>query len=151
VKRTVLDDYGNWLAGFIDGEGCFQIAQRGNQSKTWYCSFTIKLRDDDTELLEEAQRLTDWGHVRRYDGPSFSNPQSVWVITAKEECWALVEFLRAYPLRSRKRNDLFVWEKAVKLWITQRHWSKHRGSAAFREDMLRFQQELREGRSYAKS
>lgn len=64
-------EFGNWLAGFTDGEGCFTVeAYRGRASHS--CSFTIALRVDDKSILDECQlrtgledgrRLADWSFL----------------------------------------------------------------------------------------
>ncbi len=42
-------DFGNWLAGFVDGEGCFYF-KRVNQTNL-VPAFAIKVRADDPSIL----------------------------------------------------------------------------------------------------
>lgn len=42
----------DWLAGFIEAEGCFQINLR-NRGTSYGCELAIQLRDDDRRLLAE--------------------------------------------------------------------------------------------------
>src|SRR4051812_25416446 len=60
------DGFGHWLAGFIDGEGCFRLhtLYDSRYAYTYYaCYFALDLRDDDTAVLEECVKRTGLGRV----------------------------------------------------------------------------------------
>ena len=49
--------FANWMAGFIDGEGCFHVHKKKvNNCETYDCQFSINLRADDKPILAEMQR-----------------------------------------------------------------------------------------------
>lgn len=110
--------FGNWLAGFIDGEGCFLICQRREDS--FHCRFTLSLRDDDWAIIKEIQERTHLGTYRRYHAPSMKavgKPGRVtWSIQNKMDCGHLVKLLEANPLRAKKARDYFIWSEAVWEW-----------------------------------
>ncbi len=108
------DAFGHWLAGFIDGEGSFQIvAFRGR----FDCRFRVKLRDDDRAILEEIVKRTGIGRIKTDAGHGSSKPQAVWKVQNKAECLALVQLLDRYPVRAKKARDYVVWRAAVMLWL----------------------------------
>jgi hypothetical protein len=47
--------FGNWLAGFIDGEGSFTIQSARADMPQFYTRFQIRLRADDRPILEEIR------------------------------------------------------------------------------------------------
>jgi hypothetical protein len=116
-----MDDlFGHWLAGFIDGEGTFQIqhhpARRGARAHV-SLRFSITLRNDDIAILEEIAERTGLGLVRRRRPRNHdSQPQATWRVGRKDECLRLVELLDRYPLRAKKRHDYTIWREAALLW-----------------------------------
>ena len=112
--------FGHWLAGFIDGEGCFSIKhqRRGQGLKTkkgyYYCSFRLALRIDDEAILQEAVRRTGLGSVHYVNaGPTRPHKQAVWTIQARAECLGLVAILDRCPLRAKKQRDFAIWRDAA--------------------------------------
>lgn len=121
------DSFGNWLAGFIDGEGCFHISIA---SKEWYgIKFTLKLRADDEGILREIVEKTKIGYVEKYTGKSVANanPQSQWRVNSQVDCLKLIELLEKYPLRAKKKRDFDIWKKAVKYLANAKRGHKTRG------------------------
>jgi hypothetical protein len=118
----MIDDaFGHWLAGFIDGEGCFAL-RRHNPSHicghSWGAIFVLKVRDDDAAIIEEIAARTGLGRVTYGRAPSGyrnTRPQAKWQVQSKADCVALADLLDRYPLRAKKARDLAVWSKAVRL------------------------------------
>lgn len=114
-------DFGNWLAGFIDGEGCFGLYKRAD-SAGWIFRFFVKLRDDDTEILKECQKAVG-GTIRHIDSdnPNWGG-QVLWSVSSRSDCLMLIEILDAHPLRAKKRKDYEIWREAVLTFSrVQRH------------------------------
>lgn len=110
--RSVVDrDFGHWLAGFIDGEGCFYIT-RDNQRAVYRARFSLSLRSDDRPILDEARDRTGLGRVHNYKGQN-ANQVSRWMIQSRADTEALVALLDRFPLRAKKRNDYAIWREAV--------------------------------------
>ena len=106
--------FGHWLAGFIDGEGFFQLYEAAHK-RTYAARFNIKLRDDDRPVLRMIQATLGGGRI--YQEPGFragASPVAIYRLThitiLKN---TLVPLLERCPLRAKKQNDFEVWKKAV--------------------------------------
>jgi hypothetical protein len=105
-----------FLAGFIEGEGCFSIS-RQPRNTNHRCVMSLSARDDDGALLEGLARSTALGRITRKRAPADLNPQVIWSVRAKADCVRLIELLDAYPLRGRKSVDYAIWRTAVSWWV----------------------------------
>ena len=105
----------DWLAGFIDGEGCFTIPDRQGHHAP---RFTLVVRDDDQPILEEIVARTGIGRLYRIAASGTSNPQAAWHVESKQGVAQLVRILDAHPLRARKARDYAIWREAVSEWHT---------------------------------
>ena len=107
--------HGHWMAGLIDGEGCFTI--RKGTRVNCYCEFALGLRLDDRAVLDELVAATGLGKVRHHRktvGTDFAE----WRVVSKPDCSALSHLLEEFPLRAKKRLDYEVWKRAVDVWMT---------------------------------
>ena len=104
--------FGNWLAGFIAGEGCFTISKL-SRGRGYRCSFALVLRLDDAPILEMIHTETQLGTI----SVSLKTRESVeWAVLSRKDCVALIEILDCCPLRARKEIDYFIWREAVRIW-----------------------------------
>jgi hypothetical protein len=123
-QPSALDPaFGNWLAGFIDGEGYFAI---GVNQGACFCSFRIDIRLDDRAILEEIRERTGLGTIRvRQPSPNDSKNrclQAVWQVHRADACLRLAHILDAHPLRAKKARDYAIWREAVFDWQTPRRY-----------------------------
>lgn len=108
-----------WLVGFIDGEGCFYI-RATNKGTTYAVCFSLKLRADDTPVLQEIVDRTGIGTLFRdarsvADSPN-AKPTIKWHVQKQQESIRLVELIDAFPLRTKKRRDYEIWRLAAIAW-----------------------------------
>lgn len=116
-------EFGHWMAGFTDGEGCFYCRvtkpRRGNPAPDIEPAFSIILRDDDRQILEEIIAKTGWKARLRTSGEMTnkqgirSNPRVQLEVRRTIRCLAVVAFFDRYPLRAKKRRDFETWRQIV--------------------------------------
>lgn len=116
------DELGWRLAGLADGEGCFIIAPRPHK-RSFYCSFVIGLRADDSEFLRLMQVSTGVGNF--YEVRTTENtlarrpgtrPQVRWDVSKRLDCLALISLFDQYPPLSKKAGEYLIWREAVFAW-----------------------------------
>lgn len=115
----VTNDWCQWFAGFVDGEGCF-VVEGGVAGYT--PRFSIVLRDDDRAVLEEVQEVLGTGSItlmsnaaRRSAGTS--NGADCFQYRVHGVNCALVVAALDGRLRSKKEAELQIWKQAVELRI----------------------------------
>jgi hypothetical protein len=149
------DDFGHWLAGFTDGEGCFRITSRAPrkplspEDRRFACTFTIGIRADDAEILHEAVRRLGVGAVIYPKQPHEKwAPLAKWLACKKSDCVYLADYFTRYPLRAKKHREFEVWKRAVSTW--QEIENRGRGGKHPKQaEMAAFAEELRELRPFA--
>lgn len=144
------DAFGHWLAGFIDGEGCFRI-QCGLSHRrfpSYVCTFSLKQRDDDASLLAAIAERTGIGGIREDRArPGGSKPCVIWRVESKADTMGLVRLLDRYPLRSRKRRDYAIWREAVLYRARDRRGNRWHGQRDW-QPMAEFKRRIEEARAY---
>lgn len=119
-------DFGHWLAGFTDSEGCFDITPA--RGVYYYCRFTIGLRADDKPVLDQIQRNLGVGRVWLKTSPSMrGSPQATFSVFRKEECVVVRDVFDRFPLRSKKAEDFKLWSQALDYF--KRTWDDDKRNA----------------------
>lgn len=106
--ENLADGFGHWLAGFVDGEGCFFIHPGEHRPYLDVC-----LRDDDGGVLNEAKMRTGVGAIYRSANGGNRGPQIHWRVGRAADTLRLVGVFDAYPLRAKKRQQYVLWRRAV--------------------------------------
>lgn len=121
-ERQPTEEF-SWLAGFIDGEGCFMIAKSTGSLGAYRLQMMVRLRNDDRRVLHEFRELVGAGSVLtdivRTDASVSANakPQAMWAISSREGIARLIEILDEHPLRSKKARDYAIWREAAQIWL----------------------------------
>lgn len=111
----MIDDaFGNWFAGFTDGEGCFRI--KPTNQGTFQCRFSIGLRADDEPILREIHERLGIGTLCHSGRNNVKQEQWRLEVNAKAHVLKLVEVFNRYPLRAKKARDFAIWREAVIVW-----------------------------------
>ncbi len=135
-------DFGHWLSGFVDGEGCFRLAHCKEKHdptlfRSGFGEFAIALRSDDRPILEQIQSFFGCGYVR--DRPRFPardggvNPGvSFNVSRVRDLATILVPHFEQYPLHAKKSRDFLIWRRGVELlYRVKQKPRKTRGSHTY--------------------
>ena len=122
---------GDYIAGFVDGEGCFALKfrrdiKRGRINKPayfyWDIEFAILLKSDDKDVLYKIQDVLGCGKVGNIDKRGLVR-YSVNNISDLSD--KIVPFFQKYPLRAKKRHDFELWREAVVIFKrSQRLWDQ---------------------------
>jgi hypothetical protein len=126
---------GDYVAGFVDGEGCFALNYRRDvrhdrKNKPvyyyWKIQFVITLRDDDKKILEEIRNSLGCGNVtvnRR--GAARYQVSSLEDLSTK-----ILPFFEKHSLRAMKRHDFELWKEALHILMRNRQ-NSHMGKKGF--------------------
>lgn len=139
--------FGHWLAGLIDGEGCFRVHM--GKGGTYYAAhFSLKLRDDDQDVLASIAERTGIGRIY-FDAHRSGNskPCASWTVQSMADALVLVGLVERFPLHTRKARDFEVWARAVRTWATMKRGNRWAGPRDW-TPMIDLKQELEAARAY---
>ena len=115
------DEFGQWLSGFTDGEGCFWLGICRNKSAIGKlpsprARFIITLRQDDTEALRLIQSYFQVGNVRpcHNEHHTKSKPAMTFSVSNTPDLSrVIIPHFHKFPLWSKKARDFIIWEKGI--------------------------------------
>lgn len=122
---------GAWLAGLIDGEGCFRLQRPSpnNPSRAYSPIFCMSLRSDDLPALNEMRRIIgsksalhlDHRESEHKKGRENAQPSfKFYVRDLPTLAYHLIPILERYPLRSKKKFDLKIFKVAINVLLQRR-------------------------------
>ena len=110
---------GDYIAGLVDGEGCFSLrcyteVKRHRQRKPtyfrWQVEFVIVLREDDIQLLQSVQDTIGCGTITRSQGTVRYSVRGINELNS-----VIIPFFKKHPLYGKKKADFELWSEAVKI------------------------------------
>lgn len=113
---------GDYVAGFVDGEGCFALKfrrdirhERKNKPVYFYwdIEFAIMLHGDDKEILEKIRETLGCGRLGNLD--KRGNIRYA-VNDINELSEVVIPFFERHPLYAKKKNDFELWKEAAGLF-----------------------------------
>lgn len=108
------EQFGHWLSGFVDGEGCFRL---GFYKKKPTAAFSISLRADDKPILELIRSYLGCGkpiYVAKGLNRGKESPIAMYVVTGVPSLHdIIIPHFQRCPLRAKKGNDFVVWSQAI--------------------------------------
>lgn len=117
----------NYIAGFIDGEGCFAISigrhkTLKNRAEV-KLEFEIELRADDKPILERIRETLGCGNIYdlNYDRYGWAPHVKYKISKLSDLQERLIPFLRKYPLQAKKRDSFAIFCRAVRLVSLKKH------------------------------
>lgn len=114
-------DVGNYIAGFVDGEGSFNVPIRRSHDRgaPWRVSLSFDVSQLGRELPGFLRDTFGAGTVReRGDGVVYFE-----VTRPRELRERVIPFFERFPLRGSKRHDLEIFETVLRLVESGRHTS----------------------------
>jgi LAGLIDADG endonuclease len=114
-------DLGNWVAGFVDGEGSFNVPIRRERDRglPWRVSLSFNVSQIGDEAPKLLRSIFGVGTVRgRGDGVFYFEVTRPFYLKQR-----VFPFFDRFELRSPKRNDLEVFREITELVLSGRHLS----------------------------
>lgn len=118
---------GEYIAGFIDGEGCFTIVISKHQTKKLgvdaRLTFQIEVRSDDLPIIQDIQETLGCGRIYHLSYERYGwNPHVELKVSAFQDITdKLIPFLTKYPLRAKKRLSYAYFLQAVEIFKRKEH------------------------------
>lgn len=141
---------GDYIAGFVDGEGCFYLTYRSERKsarenqpvyRRWVPYFAIVLRQDDKEILEKIKITLGCGTISLTSSQARYNVQNIKDIISK-----VIPFFEKHTLRAKKKNDFLLWKKAAFL-IAQNMYNNRNYGPNQHKVLLEIREEMRQYKS----
>lgn len=104
IESTEIKDF-NWLAGFIEGEWCFQVVIQGSSTKTRpsvSLRFTLTQHSRDVELMKSLVNYLGCGRYYLVSG----RDEGYFIVSNFSDIYEkIIPFLEKYPLVGSKQQD----------------------------------------------
>jgi len=103
MSEHVPDHVGYYLAGFVDGEGSFNVSikKAGDRPLGWRVSACFNVSQREKQVLELLQQALACGTIRRrWDGVHYFEVNSHIDLMER-----VIPFFRRYSLRSPSKNE----------------------------------------------
>ena len=107
-----------YIAGFVDGEGCFGFQYRKDVRHeragspayySWKAQFMITARKDEKELFERIKEYFGCGNIYN----ELDREIHYCVSDADNLKNIISPFFKKYQLQGKKKNDFILWAEAV--------------------------------------
>lgn len=121
TQNRVPNDLGHWVAGFVDGEGSFNVPIRRERDRglPWRVSLSFNVSQLGPQLPELLHQVFGVGTVRgRPDGVFYFE-----VTRPRDLEDRVFPFFRRDPLRGPKAQDLVILQEITHLVLCGRHLS----------------------------
>ena len=108
---------GDFVAGLVEGEGCFILQYRREVKRNrlgspsyfrWFVAFAIVLRNDDAPLLNMIKKSLGCGSLSYTRNSVRFQVQDAYILLKK-----IVPFFNKFRLHGKKAKDFALWKEAV--------------------------------------
>lgn len=113
---------GDYIAGFVDGEGCFALKfrrdfkshRKGKQEYFyWDIEFAVVQDAKDEEILKSIQNTLECGRISiSKRGVARYSVNDIDDLVGK-----IIPFFETYKLHARKRFDFELWKRAITIFM----------------------------------
>lgn len=149
IDLDIPGDFGYWFAGFVDGDGSFNI------TLTAGCTLKIALRNDDRAILHQIRDTLGVGGIgdqsmesHRRKGMRNAHDMVCWTVSHRgSHMHVIVPLLEEFPLRTRKRHDFALWSQAVRIVHAHAYGARNqRATQRWHGEMLELKHKMEMGR-----
>ena len=118
---------GNWIAGFVDGEGCFHISinKISSMSLGWQVlpEFRIVQHEKNEQVLSKIKEYFGFGDVK-VNRTDYHGTRKEFRVRGLENLNKLIAFFRTYKLETSKKKDFEVFSQVIQLMNNKKHLTK---------------------------
>jgi hypothetical protein len=139
LKKIPLE-WGHYLAGFVDGEGSFNVSlrKRNDHTMKWQVVLTFNVSQKESYILSQLKKYLGCGRIQqRKDGLHYyvcSNPLAI-----QEK---IIPFFRKFKFRSaQKKRNFSIFSRIAEKVFRKEHLTKE-GLI----EIVRLREELNRGR-----
>jgi hypothetical protein len=110
-----------WIAGFVTGEGCFDVSIQKSKTKIGYCvrlRFRIYQNERDIKLIELIKKYLGAGKIEK------NNKTKMLILTItkiSDLTQLIIPLFKKYPIVGVKQLDFQDWSEVAKLKIEGKH------------------------------
>lgn len=119
TDRSIKDS--NWLAGFIDGEGCFNInlinSSKYNTGYQVKARFILTQHSRDVELMQSILKYLDCGTLSN----TSNNYLYLTISKFNDLKDIIIPLLQEYPLQGGKKSDYLLFCEVISLMKNKEH------------------------------
>lgn len=125
MKDSVFILPGDYIAGFVDGEGCFYLTYRSETKYNrhgkpryfrWLPYFAITIREDDIEILKKIKNTLGCGNIYFLKRKNTQEKQGYYGVQNIDDLYnKVMPFFNKYKLRAKKQLDFNYWCKALEI------------------------------------
>ena len=116
-----------WIAGFVDGEGCFSISFVKNSTTRFgyqvFTEFVITQGEKSKSCLEDIMTYFDCGNIyinNRTD--NHNEPLYRYCVRSRNDLRSkIIPFFKKHPLRTAKLNDFEIFVQVVDMMTKGEH------------------------------
>ena len=125
MSIQILDP--SYIAGFVDGEGCFTIVISKHKQKKLGLDarlhFEIELRADDEEILKRIKKTLACGHIYHIDYSKYGwAPQVEYKVSSiKDLTQKVIPFFKENKLQAKKKHSFDCFCQAAKIFEKKEH------------------------------
>ena len=103
----------NWIVGFADGEGCFQVTLVEHKQMRFgfqvQPEFSITQHEIDIQLLHGIKRFFNCGTVKVN-----TEDRMMWVVKARKDISdRIIPFFMKHPLKTKKNLEFLTFRKII--------------------------------------
>ena len=106
-----MDISNNWITGFVDGDGCFNIQKIQGKNNEVYIRHRFIVSQDkrSVDVLYALKKIFKCGSVHKA-----GNNMMAFTVTDKESIEnIIIPFFIKYPLQTEKRKDFYIFVESV--------------------------------------
>ncbi len=116
-----------WIAGFVDGEGCFTVSIiRNKYGSQVFPEFVVSQGEKSRAALKKIEKFFNCGHINLNTRRDNHHEQMLkyCVRSIRDLNEKIIPFFEKNKLKTRKQKDFQIFRRMIKLMVKRKHLSK---------------------------